>query len=1028
MKRAVSCCRAVAAAGGANFALRPSASSSCQLGEALVGFPLVRVRLPRSRDQKRFFVSKSQTVHTWIARFDYGQHSSSSNQSLYKQAHRLLDEVFSSSSSTTAVQTEQWMEAEECLWNLSNARTVESVDLTLLLLGKLLQARHQLLRSLRQGEAPSVEHDASPLSMNEAHVQYLTDRGLWHSILINWQQVSKEILSAARGKQSSSLSPQEDLTQLVSPTAILAMLDGWNELLAKTPISPASSHQPFECTTSKALSLIIDVAGRQGKRLADQPNRVMSDVVQHAEVAEMIFLRMLDQFNSIPNSFPPCASNLNMVLTLWAKTADVDRAWLLLKRAATVIHPDLRSYNAVLQAFAVTGNGAAAERVLNELCQPGIPVKPDVTSWNIVLAAWARSPDKTVAAERVEQLLVRMMMYGGNSRDDDNVHDDYGSSIAGLSRLKSAGPPVQFAVEPNLITFNTALSAWARAGEADTCARMLVEMQDLHKAGRLDKPPDVFSYATVMNAFAKAGQPEQAEALSNKMFEIYVQRGTVAMKPSIQIMTSILDAYSRQIFDAVTKKKDAEALYAVAKAQKMFQRMGVLNQFGFLNSGPDTAACNVMLTCYLRSCSASTFPRVNPGAEKADALLHEMKRVYAGSQGKDAIPDFRSYSIVIQAWLARPDGVSRATELLDELWGAQATGGLRMRPDSLSLHCIIVGFCRANRPDVANKLLMSVCETKKRDPSSMIEPRLASFGSVFGALCRSNLPSAPRTGQWLAYKMKELHSQGVLSQGPDHQIYRALASLWAFSNQAGSAKRAYTVLLEMRRRAADGEKSMQPDLITCNQVIFALSRGNSEPVFAERVLRLMQRDSVSGVSSVKPDIKSFNTALSAWARFDHPTSIDRADALFQEMQQLQRGGELACDAVTYNIMLHCLAMSSCREGAERAEVIVQKMKELSATGDLPFRLNSVSYGCLINAWIRVGVVARAESVLFKMYEEFVRGDAQMKPQIRHFAQVANALSKSTDGASGAKVQRVLDVKKLLYPDDVDDAPPIATSA
>lgn len=895
-----------------------------------------------------------------------------------RQAHRLLDEL-DNDSSATSVTPEQWMEAEDCLCNLANARTVESVDLTLLLLDRLLHNRHQMLLQ-----------EQSDTSSRIAYTQYLVNWELWHSVLINWQQVSKEQLSS---------SSYVDDSKLTSPSKLLTMLDHWNTLMA----SNDTSSQHFSCTSSKTLSLLIDVVGRRGKLLTDQPRGAVNEVLESAELAETLLFRMIDGAESHVNSFRPSTSNLNMVLSLWGKTAQVDRAWLLLKRASKVISPDRLSYNSVMQAYAVTGNGAAAEQVLLEMCRPDTPIKPDVTTWNTVLAAWARSADKVTAAERVEQLLVSMMMYGGDGNSDDETF--------GPPRRQSAASTANLAVKPNLTTFNTALSAWARVGEAGTCERLLGEMRDLHKAGRLEDPPDVVSYATVMNAFAKAGQPDKAEALSDEMYTAFMQ-GMVGLKPTIPILTTILDGYSRQIGVAATSKDNVKALNSIERARRVFDRMRELNQYGFLESGPDTTAYNVMLTCYLRSNSVKTFPRVNTAAEQADMLLQEMKQV---PEGVTALPNFKSYSLVIQMWLQRPDGMSRAIELLDELWVAQTTGNPQMRPDALSLHCIIVGFCHANRPDVAQEMLMNVCEDRRRNPSGMIEPKLGSFGSIVAALSRSNHSNSVRVAQSLVNKMEALHKVGVLSEGPDYLMYRSLLSMWAYSDRKGSAKKAYLVLLEMRRRASKGETSMQPDLVSYNQVIYALSRGNPEPVYAERVLRQMYDDYKKGAKSAKPDIKSFNTVLSGWARLEHPLSIVRAEALFKEMQRLHQAGELVCDAVTYNSMLNCLASMSSRVGAERAEVIVQNMKELSNAGEGTFRPNYISYGCLIKAWANVGDAARADAVLSEMFEEFTSGKVHMKPQLRHFEQVAKAWSASADEFSIQKVQSILEMKELLYP-------------
>lgn len=969
------------------------------------------------------------------------------------------------------------MEAEECLWNLSNLRTLESVDICFYLLDKLLlalhtqyqqqQRRQEQLRATanaamdknKQQQQPSEENFHPNPSSSPPPPQldaFLTNWELWHSVLINWHQVSKTTLTEAMAKKNarrqqvqhdSGSSSSLDSYLVTSPAKLLAMLDGWNELVASTQNHLQTWQQqqqpPFSCTTSKTLSLLIDITARRGRILAEQkgPSHPpsASGLVQEAELAEKLLLDMMKKVDRPSgNRCPPSASNLNMVLMLWGKAGRVDEAWSLLKRASLVVTPDAISYNSILEGYAAVGNGPAAEKILFALCRPNSPVPPDVNTWNIVLAAWARFADKALAAQRVEQMLVAMVEFGiGNidcddleqwGDDMDSLADSPGKPISPYRRvalwsnsnlLPTFGmhrPPI---IRPNLSTFNTVLSVWARAGEAETCARLLGEMWDLHWEGRLDDPPDRVSYATVMNAFAKAGQPEKAEALADEMFKSYTQHGMVELKPTLANLTAVLDAYSRQIGDAVTKKDVKLALISLQRAQKMFQRMRYLYQFGYLEFCPDTTAYNVMLTCCLRCGSLNTAPQVNASAEIADTLLQEMKQM-AGRHDKLSAPGFKTYSLVIQSWLLRPDGGRRAQALLQEIWDAQAIhqAPVQLRPDSLSLHCVIIGFCR-ELPFAALNLLLKVCEMIQHDPLSIVEPRLASFGSVLGALCRSNLPNAPGMSLDLVRRMEKLHQAGMIKQGPDRLMYRTLITVWAYADHIpGNAQTALSILSELRRRGLRN-KDMLPDLRTYNQVLFALSRNNAAPAQAERLLRQMHDDYKNKVSSEKPDIRSFNSVLSAWARCTDPTSIARANSLFHEMQLLHQAGALLCDVVTYNIILNCLARSFRREGAIRAEQIVFQMNEMSATGNTAFRPNAVTYGCLIAAWLRVNDANRAATVLFDMHAAYTMGDEQMKPQFRHFQQVSVALSKIGDATSTEKLKHLSSVKDLFYSESID---------
>jgi PPR repeat len=953
---------------------------------------------------------------------------------LYNDAHRLLYRL-------TVVQLheptrpELWVEAEQCIRSLSNARTGQSVDLSWKLLDALIQNFISKI-SEDDGEDDILFKEDKEFVFD--HARCLANWDIWHSVLLNWQQVSKDSLEEMSYHLVSSKS-------IISPSDLLSNLDCWNAALSKAlaesrcvdDMKVNGEQEYCMFINSKTLSLLLDVVGCQAKFLTSKPNSVSGEVLPLAELAEKLFFRMMDY--SMANTgrndkcFPPSTSNLNMVLILWARLSIIGRAQILLQYAITSnsVRPDLRSYNAVLHAHAMTGDGRNAERVLYELLRqqeleqdqyekdlltnsstdtPNI-VQPNIHSWNTVLAAWARSSDKVEAAKRVENLLSNMLAFSNGARITNNA-DHLITTVADKTGVSSS----RRAVKPNLITLNTALSAWARVGEADTCARLLGEMRDLYKAGQLDDPPDVFSYAAVMNAFAKAKQPEKSEALWIGMYQAYAEHGAKELRPNLTLITTIIDAYCRQIAESVSKGNHELAFNGLVKAEKIFHSIRELHRLGHLDSGPDTAAYNVILKCYLYCGRAKALPdSVDSTAESAHSLLLEMKNLQA-SKESDVAPTFATYSIVIQSWLNRPDGVPRAIELLDEAWQKRSTGDPRMKPDYISVSSIITAFCQANQPRVAQKFLLSICEVRRRDPTNMIEPKISNFGIIFAALNRSKDPAIAHVAQNLVDQVEALHKLNVLCQGPDHQVYESLISIWANSGLSGAAKKVYAIYTDMRRRASEGDASMKPDLKTCHQVLFALSGKYPEPLLAESMVRQMHDEYKNNLSTVRPDNRTYNYALTAWSRCNHPESVRRVDLLFKEMQRLHKAGDITCDVVTFNIVLHCLASTSKREGAEQAEALFVRMNELADSGHEAFRPNVVSYGCLVNAWVRVLDIPRAEAVLVTMFREFQAGKTHLKPHSRHFEQVAKAWLSTNDQSKQRRSQSVLSLMRLVYPE------------
>lgn len=963
---------------------------------------------------------------------------SSLMERLYNDAHRLLY-------SLTVVQVhepirpERWVEAEECIRSLSNIRTIQAVDLSWKLLDALIQ---NCSARIRKDDGEDDIMFTEDHEFDFGHSRCLANWDIWHSALLNWQQVSKESLPETSDHLVSSKS-------IISPSELLSKLESWNAAISKALQSPfvegvvlTESQESLVLINSKSLSILLDVIGSQAKFLTNKPNAVSADILPLAELAEKLFFRMMDysMANTVRSDkcFPPSASNLNMVLILWARLSIIERAQILLQYAITSnsVRPDLRSYNAVIHAHATMGDGKNAERVLYELLRqqeleqeqyeknlltnsetdaPNI-IQPSIHTWNTVLAAWARSPDKVQAARRVENLLGSMVAYSNGAR----IARDAGHLITTVAG-KTGDSSRRQAVRPNLITLNTALSAWARVGEADTCARLLGEMRDLYKAGQLDEPPDIFSYAAVMNAFAKAIQPEKAESLWVGMYQAYAEHGATELKPNLTLLTTIVDAYSRQIADSVAKANYEIAFNGLAKAEKIFHSMRELQRLGHLDSGPDAAAYNVILKCYLYCGRAKILPdSVDSTAESAHSLLLEMKNQQAFTES-DVAPTFATYSIVIQCWLNRADGVPRAIHLLDEAWQKRSTGDPRMKPDAISVSSIITAFCQANQPIVAQKFLLSICEARRRDPSNMIEPKIANFGIIFAALNRSKDPGVAHTAQNLVDQVEALHKLKVLRQGPDHKVYESLISIWANSGLSGAAKKVYAIYTHMRSRASAGDESMRPDLKTCHQVLFALSGKYPEPALAESMVRQMYDEYKKNVSTVRPDNRTYNYALTAWSRCNHPEAVRRVDLLFKEMQRLHKAGDISCDVVTFNIVLHCLANTSKREGAEQAEALFVRMNQLADSGQESFRPNVVSYGCLVNAWVRVLDVPRAEAVLVTMFREFQAGKTHLKPHSRHFEQVSKAWLSTNEPSKKSRSQSVLSLMRLVYPEMKDES-------
>jgi pentatricopeptide repeat protein len=228
---------------------------------------------------------------------------------------------------------------------------------------------------------------------------------------------------------------------------------------------------------------------------------------------------------------------------------------------------------------------------------PRIHVKPNVRSYSTVMDALARN-GKVESAEQAEALLAEL-------------HDAYYETD-------------DWAMQPNLITYNTVLTAWAKAAAgagscsemaAEHCVRILEYMpvapdtisyntvlhavarsgwEDsgeraeglLRSMGDQGVAVNARSYTTCMDAWGQSGCPDKAQALLKEMEELYEQTKNEQLKPNCISYSTVIHAYASSSKDHPDKAKIAYDIFQ-----------------GMLAKGvpPNTVTYNNLLNCLATS-------------------------------------------------------------------------------------------------------------------------------------------------------------------------------------------------------------------------------------------------------------------------------------------------------------------------------------------------------------------------------------------------------------------------------------------
>ena len=298
-----------------------------------------------------------------------------------------------------------------------------------------------------------------------------------------------------------------------------------------------------------------------------EPNTITYNAVLHAYVKQITFHNNGNDSNN--------NHVLEKVERLWQRMSDDTKNTI--------------TYNNIMAAYARTGNATKCEEYFKECPQP------DLVSYNTLLDAWSKSTDPH-AADRAAQILQNMLATANNNDDHEIQPDKFSYTSVILAYARSNQPikaeeilnqmisnqqctPDVFVYnaileahvsnperatellnemkEPNLISYNTVLKAWAKQGniamaetifdqivaspyiEPDivTFTKLLNAMKDdapraqdylnqmlQSKKGDDDQTliqPNTVTCNTVLNAWAQAKQPERAEQLLQQMEKLY---------------------------------------------------------------------------------------------------------------------------------------------------------------------------------------------------------------------------------------------------------------------------------------------------------------------------------------------------------------------------------------------------------------------------------------------------------------------------------------------------------------------------
>lgn len=414
--------------------------------------------------------------------------------------------------------------------------------------------------------------------------------------------------------------------------------------------------------------------------------------------------------------------SLNMNLDAMARTADAPVAQEMLHRIRALhkegyyeVSPDTVSYNSVLKAWKEDNNPEKAYEYLQEMLGLNEMIA-DVISFNTVVLAFAKKGNYKKAIA-----IIRQMEGREGLPDPDTL--TYNALLYALAQSKDRGTTKKaeelllamiegkHKVAVDTTSFNTVIFAWSQISNKSTPAaahraqQLLNQMEDLAMAGNTSVRPDIYTYTTVIQAWAKCEQSLK----SQKILDAMTLKGLL---PNRYTYTAVMSS--------LAKTGMAE------KAETLLNSMMLAYQQGNESLKPDTVAFSSVMDGWARLSHVD-----KPyAAERALLLLDRMKCLEREGMG----PNARTYTSVLSA-VAKSgtwEACDKAREILSDMEYEYEKGSKWLRPSSIHYNAVLLSYARSPRADKALKA-SSFLRSMKNHPDRKCHPDLISYNSVLMA-------------------------------------------------------------------------------------------------------------------------------------------------------------------------------------------------------------------------------------------------------------------------------------------------------
>jgi Pentatricopeptide repeat domain/PPR repeat len=399
----------------------------------------------------------------------------------------------------------------------------------------------------------------------------------------------------------------------------------------------------------------------------------------------------------------------------------------------------------------------------------------DRHDYTTVIQSWARS-DHPQAAEKAEQLIKELReQFEVTERNEICFKPTEAAYVGWITCLTKSRDKIAGAIraervleeikeraeqdnfQPTIKIYNAVMNAWAKAGQPQNAGAMLRDLCD--KA--FDKGsciPDQISFTTVIDAWSKSDRPEAPDRAEDilvllRQFSGFSFQQTA--RPNAITLTAVMNCWAK------SSRNEAPD-----RAEMILRQMLRSFAAGKAEMRPNLISFNTCMNAWARSGTASAPEQVEglfqelvqfglaPDAVSFMARINVWERarrrddIECAENAFQALEDMRALGLIpsvlhynrVLFALGRCSDGHRAQTLLDQMLE-------HLRPTTFSFHCVMSAWAKQCSVEGAAQ-----CE---RILSIMDEPELVSFNTAIGAWAKSRSTRGLDNAESLLRKMIE---------------------------------------------------------------------------------------------------------------------------------------------------------------------------------------------------------------------------------------------------------------------------------